>query len=72
MNLNTIEPSLAGQITRVGVGWEQASGHTGQVPPETTRSKDKASGIPSVEVELPELIESLIDLGFFVLMEERR
>ena len=46
--------------------------HTGQVPPETTRSKDRASGIPSVDVLLLELIESLIDWVLFDPMEERR
>lgn len=56
----------------VGVGWRQGKERTGQVPPETTRSKDKASGIPSVEVLLLELIESLIDWVFFDPMEERR
>ena len=43
------------------VGWGQEGGstaRTGHVPPETMRSKERASGIPVARPVLPDLIES--------------
>jgi len=37
---------------------------TGQTPLAMMRSKDKASGMPADELELPDVMESLIDFCF--------
>lgn len=45
---------------------------TGQTPPEMMRSKDRASGIPALMHELPELMESLMDFCFSSPLSESR
>ena len=53
-------------------GQSRSKVHTGQVPPEMTRSKDRASGIPAGHAVLFELHDSPREAGFSdPFMEER-